>query len=159
MKLSHIIIVSMIVLWVGWKAFYHPKFPDEASGSLTLFSQSRLTETPCAGREYCVFVYMAPWCPACKAAIPLVSDLRNFWRDNDRPGMMVIIGNGKPDALEAMARLMGSPVFLDKQDKFLHAAGVRHFPYFIVVDKEKNILARGQAAQRWVEQEINRHRK
>jgi thiol-disulfide isomerase/thioredoxin len=155
MKMSHILIL-VVVLFVGWKLFYHPKFPAKADGTLTAFLQKSVDDDPCAGRERCVFVYMAPWCPACKQTMPIVNQLREAWKEQDHPGLMVVIGNGKTDQLESMAKQVGAPVYLDKEDKFMRATGVRHFPYFIVVDDKKNILASGHSARGWIEKEMNR---
>ena len=49
-----IVIVVLIVLFMGWKIFYHPMFPDLPNGCLTPFSENSsyavFKNGPCEGR-------------------------------------------------------------------------------------------------------------
>ncbi len=152
-------VVGLVILFF-WKGCHPAKFPDSAIDHLTSYSESQEeglipSLKPCDGREYCVYIYLAPWCPHCKERISFIHNYRKIWAEKDRPGLMVIVGNDKLSALQNMAKQIGAPVFLDPKEGFRKEFHISAFPYYMVVDAKKNIVASDDVGMRWVEDEIN----
>ncbi|MCZ8319595.1 MAG: TlpA family protein disulfide reductase [Lysobacteraceae bacterium] len=95
--------------------------------------------------ERCLTVYLAPWCPACRRAEPMVAELRQVLAREGRP-VMVVIGMDEPAALEAHAREFGYPVLLDVDGLLKRDAGIRGVPYFIVTDRRGQVVSRQAGA-------------
>ncbi len=156
---SKLFIIGFMV-FVGWKVFYHPAFPGEANDDLFLYSTHNpsgpmVFRDPCENREYCVYVYLAPWCPHCQDWLSTLAICRNALKPMDRPGLKVIIGDDKKDAINGMAAQVGPPVYLDIDNKFLHALHIHSFPDFIVVDGTQHVVASGEDGNRWVVDKVN----
>jgi hypothetical protein len=157
-----VIFIVVLIAFLGWKVFYHPKFPELPLGTLAPYSKNSsfavFKNGPCEGRDRCVFVYFAPWCPACKGVLNEIRKVRDAWKNNSaRPGMMIVVGNAEEDALNGMAEQIGPPVFLDTKDIFLKALHVKSLPYFIIIDAQQNILLKdSQAGYEWVMNEMKK---
>ncbi len=157
-----LLIIVLVLGLMVWKGCYHPKFPEIATEYLNTYSSVETedisaTPKPCTGRDHCVYVYLAAWCPHCRDLISNIHDFRNYWKAKDRPGLIVIVGNDKQNAIESMARSVGEPVFLDVQDKFRKKFHINFFPYFMVVDSKQQIVATRTDGMQWVDNEINEH--
>jgi hypothetical protein len=165
MKIRDLIIVIVVLGFVGWKIFYHPAFPSIANDYLATYlvygeSNAPYIQDPCENRDHCVYLYLAPWCPHCRDFLPYITDFRNYWKSMDRPGLKVIVGNGKKDAINEMASHIGPPVYLDFHDKFLQAVHVNSFPYVVVVGADQRVIASGsEDGINWINKEINTHLK
>ncbi|MBF0503725.1 MAG: hypothetical protein HQL14_01360 [Candidatus Omnitrophica bacterium] len=163
LRIRKFLIVIGIITIVGWKTFYHPKLSKTAFDFLVTYSQDSRTflwgaPGPCAiDRGYCVYIYLAPWCPHCRELLPVITDYRSSWKADDRPGLKVIVGNGERQAINEMAARISPPVYLDFHDQFLKALHVKYFPYFVIVDRNQSVIASGEDAFHWVENEINLH--
>ena len=83
----------------------------------------------------CLAVYVAPWCPYCRAAIPLIRDLRGVLRERGMESW-VIVGLDREPAVREYARSFGGDTLLDL-DGAVKAGGV---PHFYVVDDRGRLL-------------------
>jgi thiol-disulfide isomerase/thioredoxin len=102
-----------------------------------------VSSDPCAGRERCIVVYVAPWCPACEGALPFFNFLYRKVQATDRVGMKVIIGADEQSKLVRMSGKFRAPTFFDEDGSFSRAAGVRAYPSVWVTDGEGGVLRRG----------------
>ncbi|MFN7550745.1 MAG: TlpA family protein disulfide reductase [Pseudomonadota bacterium] len=95
--------------------------------------------------ERCLTVYLAPWCPSCRRAEPMLAQLRAaLARDGLR--VDVVVGMDDAAALESYARSLGYPVLLDVDGKVQRDGGVRGVPYFIVTDRSGEVVDRQAGA-------------
>lgn len=96
---------------------------------------------PCAGKQRCVLVFLAPWCPACKISLGTVRGLMTRFADSDRVGIKPVIGNGRnPSSMEEMAAQIGPGTFLDPAGRIMTAAGVSSVPHWFVLDDQGFLL-------------------
>jgi hypothetical protein len=143
---------------LAWAFWPLPRYPEEIP--LTRWKADPNAEAvgtdPCAGRSRCVVVYLASWCPACRqCAQDTVPQLRQFWKEPDRPGLRVVVGSGEPAKIDEMARLVGDPVYLDATGAFGTRMKVDFFPKFFVVDEANRVMKSGRGAISWMNTEIN----
>lgn len=86
--------------------------------------------------DKCLTVYVAPWCPHCRAAGPLVKAVRE---DLAKKGVTtrIIVGMDAPQAVESYADDFGPDTLLDSGTEFKLASGV---PSIFVSDAHGGIL-------------------
>ena len=100
------------------------------------------TADSCIGRDRCVLVYIAPWCPACKYSLEAIKTLRDTWRGKDDRGISVVIGGDRPEKLEDFASTIGSNTFVDPDGTVHEKLGVEGVPYWVVLDGSLNVTKR-----------------
>jgi thiol-disulfide isomerase/thioredoxin len=160
-KKYYLLPLLFLAVW-AWHKRSPPKFPDFADQSLAAVQGARQTAAidqtdPCVDRPYCVYLYVAPWCPHCKEFLPHISQIRGFWQDSSRPGLKVVIGWDKMPAIQEMATQIEPPRFADESEIFRKSLGLKSVPYLLVVDNHRQIVAQGSAAVDWLNDEINTH--
>lgn len=129
-----------IGLAYGWKSGHFQR----------LRSPAALSGDTCEGRDFCVSVYMAPWCPHCKTAMPLVQDMLLKTQAGNKTGVRVVIGMGKPDENAAMAGKIAKNVVIDHDSAIAQKLNVRGVPSFKVLDKEGTVILDGPEARQWI---------
>lgn len=100
----------------------------------------------CEGKARCLVVYKAPWCPVCKASIPLFQKIRRIIDSEPDVGLVLVLSpaGGQWDGHEAMAQEMGGVVHLDPHDSVWtpelqsRAGGV---PAWAVYDEAGNLVS------------------
>ena len=95
---------------------------------------------PCEGKEYCLTVYLTPWCPACKSSVTFINELREYFSDNNQFALQVIVGADGEANLEQMAKQIGKLVYIDADAKFRRATGVHAYPTWLLTDKNRKII-------------------
>ena len=125
-------------------------------GSWSWASPDDIPGNTCEGRERCVSVYMAPWCPYCKTAVPTVQSLLKKTRHGGKTGVRVIVGMGhNPGDSEKMAKGIASGgVILDDSTELAQKLNVRGVPAFQVLDKEGTVLIDGPDARQWIAENL-----
>lgn len=85
----------------------------------------------------CLVTYVAPWCGYCRAATPMIKELRSILR---KQGMesWVIVGLDQEPALKGYARDFGADALIDTH-RAIEPGGV---PHFFVVDDAGTVLRR-----------------
>lgn len=163
MKVRDLLILIGIFVFIGWKIFYHPSFPSTANDYLSIYSAKNSSNpvsfsNPCDGRDHCVYIYLAPWCPHCREFLSEITEFRVYWKAMDRPGLKIIVGDDKKDAINEMAATINPPVYLDFSNKFLRAVHLHSFPYIFIVDANQHIIVSGNDDSiDWINKEINSH--
>jgi hypothetical protein len=147
-------LVVLILIGAGlvWKLRPARRFPTDVPLERYWVGEKRAAKDPCETRSTCVVVYMSPWCRACQHHVgSTLPQLRAKWGANrDQPALKVVLGNGDSGPLEEMARRVGDPVFLDRDDLLLQALSVHRFPSFYVVDQANRITHEGDDAIAWL---------
>jgi thiol-disulfide isomerase/thioredoxin len=111
----------------------------------------KLSGDTCGGKEFCVSVYMAPWCPHCKTALPQVQKMLALTQTGGKTGVRVVIGMGEPDKNEAMAKSIAKEgVVIDHDTSIAKKLNIRGVPSFIVLDKEGTVIVDGPEAHEWI---------
>lgn len=91
----------------------------------------------CLTKPKCVFVYVAPWCPACHATRPTIQALATEWKSASDIGITVVVGKDEPAKLRETAAQFEQGAFLDLDGSFHKSAKVEGVPYWLVVESSK----------------------
>ena len=137
-------IIVVVVLALG---AYQWRF-----GTWSWASPTALNGDTCEGRDRCVSVYMAPWCPHCKTAVPQVQKMIQKAQRGGKTGVRVIIGMGhQPGDNQKMASAIASSgVVIDDSTEIARKLNVQGVPSFKVLDKEGMVLIDGPEAYQWI---------
>jgi len=111
---------------------------------------SHLPGNTCSGRDFCISVYMAPWCPHCKSAVPQVQKLLSASQSAQKPGVKVVIGMGEPEQNEAMGKSIARDVALDNDTSLAEKLKIQGVPSYLVLDKEGTVILDGPEAHEWI---------
>ena len=90
----------------------------------------------------CLIVYLAPWCPHCRNATPMILALREYLKTRGVT-TRVIIGLDKDGPVRAYAATFGPDTFLDPQGRVSPAGGV---PAFLVTDPTGKVVGQRSGA-------------
>lgn len=131
--------IALLLLVVGGLAFWQ-------KGRIGI---SGAGADPCSGRQYCAVVYLAPWCPHCKRAVP---DLERFVKKtSDRNGLKILVGAGEPAENVKMAELFGASGVVDADQSQATALRIEGYPSFFVLDDKGGVVFRDQEAYAWIQ--------
>ncbi len=86
----------------------------------------------------CLTIYVAPWCPYCTKAKPLIEKLTKELR-SDGVEVAVIVGHDTPEAVEDYAKKYSFPVLLDADKSFYNQKKLG-VPFFISSNNEGKII-------------------
>ena len=70
----------------------------------------------------------------------IVVEVKEQFRDSRKLGVKTVIGMDKREKLEAYAQGMGSDTFLDPDEAFSRAAGVKAVPSWLVLDAQGKVV-------------------
>lgn len=108
-------------------------------------SQSTLHElnaepgNSCRGKSRCIAVYMTPWCPTCKATVPIVQALMRTPPDSST-GVIAVVGGDTRARIDSIRSMIGESALADYENKFAEALKVRAVPHWFVWDSNGKIL-------------------
>lgn len=137
-------------------AFFFWKQHTENTRRAAAFEAASVNQAdPCAGKKFCATIYVAPWCPACKAELPRFRRYLDNARTQKDYGLKIVVGRGQnPGDNEAMARQLGAGAVVDNNHQIFRQLQVTKFPSFYILDSENSvILADGEAFQ-WMHQKF-----
>ncbi len=86
----------------------------------------------------------------------MVSELRYRFRQSPKLGIKTVVGLDQQGRLEAYARSIGSPTFVDTDEKLYRASGLRGVPGFLVLDREGRVLERLSGLYRDVDVQLEK---
>ena len=91
----------------------------------------------CMGKKYCITVFVAPWCPACKASEATFRMLNDYVRKNrSEIGFGLVMGAGSAEQnLAEQAVLSPLEVTLDNSGEIFKNRSITAYPTWIVTDK------------------------
>ena len=101
----------------------------------TLAGTARTSLSSCPTRK-CLTVYVAPWCPTCRAASPLIKSLRDYLFKK-HIDTRIVVGMDQPSEIRKYAEKYGPQTLLDPSGD-LRVDGV---PHFTVSNARGDILA------------------
>lgn len=138
-----LILLVALGLVYGWRSGHFQR----------LQSPTTLSGNTCEGKEFCVSVYMAPWCPHCKTAVPQVQKMLSK-TILGKTGVRVVIGMGQPAQNAAMANSIAKDVVVDNDTKIARQLNVKSVPAYMVLDKDGTVILDGQEAYQWVHEKL-----
>lgn len=137
-KLIALAVVAMIAFFVLGK---NPDMPREV---LEVHNQDEFSSVSgnvggrCASRK-CLTVYVAPWCPVCKALKPTIISMRDEL-EAEGVEVNVIVGNDSLKATKEYASAYPFPTLLDADSKFYRKAKKKGVPFFLVSNNKGKII-------------------
>lgn len=142
-------IISLLIFVAYLTGFFSPrKFPS----LLNAQSGSPVTDY-CLLKQRCLVVYLAPWCPACKASIGLIRATQHFAESNPKIGVQLIVGMDSNNKLQKFAEELGGSTFVDSSNRIQDSVSVGGVPSWFVLDKDRNILNRGSGLPAGIERQ------
>ena len=111
-------------------------------------------EDNCTGKKFCVVVYVAPWCPACKSMAPQFRQALKKARSIPDYGVKMYVGAGKTEENEREAIDLGDGAYPDQDKSMMKKLNVQQFPSFFVLDKEQTVILSGNEAFQWMVEKI-----
>ena len=87
----------------------------------------------------CLTVYVAPWCPQCARAKPMILTLTEELRA-EGVEVSIVVGSDSQKAVEAYAKKYPFPVLLDADKSFYNKTGLRGVPFFISSNNDGKII-------------------
>ena len=106
----------------------------------TTAKQGAEISDPCRGKERCVNVYLAPWCPACHAALAFIDEMRSFFAVDSRAGFRVIVGYAGREEVEQMAFSLKGVTYMDYEGALRRAMRFSSVPQWWVTDQNRRVL-------------------
>ncbi|MBI4375891.1 MAG: redoxin family protein [Elusimicrobia bacterium] len=108
------------------------QLPDLELPTLAAEPKVKLSHCP---TEKCLLIYVAPWCPYCRAATGPINALRTYLKDRDIASR-VVVGMDKSESVREYAREFGPDTLLDEHGAF-NVSGV---PHFIIADRKGLVI-------------------
>jgi len=87
----------------------------------------------------CLTIYVAPWCPQCARAKPMILKLTEELR-SEGVEVSVIVGSDSPKAVKNYAKKYPFPVLLDADKSFFNKTDLRGVPFFISSNRDGKII-------------------
>ncbi len=126
----------VLVLWL----LFGPRDYGSLPEGFALPNASSLSEREvCQQGKECVLVYLAPWCPACKGALPVLPELSTLVEGSGR-SFAVIVGSDSEANLKSFAAGISTATFLDLEGRFRSITGGGGVPHVYALDAEGTIL-------------------
>ncbi|MCB0318240.1 MAG: hypothetical protein KDD56_05745, partial [Bdellovibrionales bacterium] len=97
-------------------------------------------QSACEGKKRCILLYMAPWCPACRASLPILQSLRRKIPIDSQTGLNIVVGRDRKDSLSDYALSIGGQVSLDINDSVARKYKIQSLPSWLLLDENKRIL-------------------
>lgn len=137
-KLIIISIVAVIAFFVFKKDDTMPEQQLAVYGQDEYGSLNGRIGGKCRESE-CLTIYVAPWCPQCARAKPMIVKLTEELRSEGRE-VAIVVGYDTPKAVEEYAKKYPFPVLLDADKSFYNKTGLRGVPFFISSNREGKII-------------------
>jgi thiol-disulfide isomerase/thioredoxin len=135
--------------------FFWQKHKEGNARAIAYTAAAAKQSDPCAGKKFCATIYVAPWCPACKAELPRFRNYLSKAHLNRDYGLKIVVGRGqKPEDNEAMARQLGAGAVVDPDGKIFNDLRVQQFPSFFILDGEKSVVLSDNEAFQWIHQKF-----
>jgi thiol-disulfide isomerase/thioredoxin len=105
----------------------------------------------CVGKKQCAWVYMAPWCPACKQYSFFLSHAVKVAATKPDFGLQIVVGGERRTGdNQAMASELGSQTLIDHDNSIARDQGISYFPTFLVLDEKGRTIMKDKPAFDWV---------
>lgn len=142
------LIPLLVILGAGF--LWHKHQSGENRAAAYEAAASKQTD-PCAGKKFCATVYVAPWCPACKAEMPRFRGYLDGARKQKDYGLKIVVGRGRsPGDNEAMAKQLGAGAVVDDSGQIFAQLKVAKFPSFYILDRENSVVLVDAEAFQWI---------
>ena len=127
-----VIVLALFVYWIWPTKLADVELKPAASAASS--------SDPCIGKDRCVVVVVAPWCPACKVAVPIINEMAKRFADSPKVGIKPVVAYDQEANLEKMAKSLTGPVFLDPSGALLRKMGDKGVPYWYVVTSSNRVV-------------------
>ena len=137
--------ILLLVLAVGVAAFFlsTESMPGQDLREYRDRSYGRITKTVggnCSV-ETCVMIYVAPWCPHCRRAGPMIVQLTQQLQA-EGVEVNLVIGKDSDSTIEEYAKGYPFPVYADADGSFYEQAKLQGVPSFVVYTNSGDITER-----------------
>lgn len=108
----------------------------------------------CSQKDFCLVVYLAPWCPHCRNAVSSTQDMLKR-TSSGKFGVRVVVGMGRdPKENADFATQIAPGVQIDRDMKIARDLGVQSVPAYRVLDKEGTQILGDEEAYAWMHEKF-----
>jgi thiol-disulfide isomerase/thioredoxin len=150
----------LVILALGAWKFRPGRGPGQLPAEPALLAAASIKDSgaqvadPCSGKQRCLVVYLAPWCPACKSVTPQLLQVRDHWKGSATRGIKFIVGADSDEKNRELALSIGDGAYVDQGDAYRRAMKVSHFPTLWVVDENSKVITADRGAYDWLNGEL-----
>ena len=127
----------------------------EHASAVKAYNRSLASQTDnCTDKKFCAVVYLAPWCPSCNQMAPQLRTAVQRAKSKTEFGMKVVVGKGTFAQNAEEAASFGEAGSADQDDTVHKALGVKQYPSFFVMDKDKTIILSDREAFDWLNEKL-----
>lgn len=134
-------ILIVLSLFIAYKIFVPQKIRIFKLTPTASKSNESLKE-PCFRKNRCLVAYMAPWCPNCHGAIPIMKQMIEENKTNPSFGVMAVIGMDEGSKNETYAAQIGNGSFVDNNGEIQGAFSINSVPTFVLIDDLGKVISR-----------------
>ncbi len=135
-------IAVLLLLLFKSKAFFSFKLGTQLP-EISLPATTEQAGDPCGEVKRCIVAYVAPWCPHCEDAIPLINAIAHFSKTRSPVlGFKLVVGRDKASTLAEYSKSFNVPAFLDVDDRFYHLIGSPGIPAWVLLDHNRRVIHR-----------------
>jgi thiol-disulfide isomerase/thioredoxin len=142
--MAHKVLLFLIVLFVS--SFYYKKFYRDPSQVLP---DAIASFDACKDIDYCLAIFVAPWCSECKEAMPslekiysLINEGKFEIKSKKAKALMIVGQDTEEKILEYSKRIDVAKVHQDAKGAFSDALFVRRIPTIIMWQKDLSVVKR-----------------
>jgi thiol-disulfide isomerase/thioredoxin len=148
MDLKKVYMRILFFIMLAALGFYYISKPK--SGPATPITKAESLGT-CQGKKQCAWVYMAPWCPACKQYTFFLSHAVKIAATQPEFGLQIVVGGERrPGDNQAMASELGPQTLIDQDNSIARDQGISYYPTFLVLDENGRPIMQDKPAFDWV---------
>lgn len=131
-----LVVLGILLLWHFFSLRTLP------NASLARASKDGAASVYVGGRSpssKCLTIFVAPWCPACQQAKPIINSVIEDLRARGLQ-VVTVVTMDKEKAIQDCASGYSGTVAADPDGKYYHQAGANGVPYFVVTDTKGKVL-------------------
>lgn len=137
-------VISLLFLFNWARSKYWPSY--QALSKQTLSSLES-----CRNKKMCAVIYIAPWCPACESALPIIKNYIKNAKSNMSYGIQIVVGDEQTKGEnDAKAKEIGENAIADNNLEISKSLNIKAYPTYFVLKDGHKIVMQGEEASLWL---------
>ncbi|MCC6219695.1 MAG: hypothetical protein IT291_00470 [Deltaproteobacteria bacterium] len=107
---------------------------------IELHAKAGVQREICPYSEYCVVMYLTPWCPSCQGVGTEVKEISEYLSRSPKIDFELVLGISDLNGLNAFAKRFNVEPLFDPDGSLYRAAGVSGVPALFSVNRQRQVL-------------------